>query len=286
MTLADPSSGEPGEGSLYMIRHKQHATAARVLTIAAVAVTFSGCAMKGDIRLLQEEMRVMSARQDSLMYELRVEAQSAQDTLVRAQSDQMFDFRGDISRQLQQISQSLIRLEAIAGENQRGLSSVRDQLANIRRMPATNATRPPVSSDTTDVGGGENLIQGGTSNPDELWDVAQNQLDRGSLNSAAGAFQQFIAEHPNESRVPDAHFFLADILTQQDRPEDALEAFQEVQELFPTAQRVPDALYRIAVLQEQLDDVEAAKATLERIMNTYPDAPIAMLARDKLRELG
>jgi len=286
MTLADSSSGEPGEGSLYMIRHKHHNTTARVLAITAVAVTLSGCAMKGDIRLLQAEIRVMSARQDSLMAELRADARTAQDTLVQAQSDQMFDFRGDVSRQLQQISQSLVRLEAIAGENQRGLSSVRDQLANIRRMPTT-ATQRPVSTDSTGIGGGsESLVAGGTTNPDELWDVAQNQYVRGSLNSAAGAFRQFIAEHPNELRVSDAHFFLADILAQQDRPEDALEAFQEVQELFPTAVRVPDALYRIAVLQEELDDVDAAKATLERIMNTYPDAPIAMLARDKLRELG
>jgi tol-pal system protein YbgF len=244
--------------------------------------------MKGDIRLIQEEMRAMSERQDSLMAELRIGARSTQDTL-RTQSDQMFDFRGDISRQLQLMNQSLTRLEAIAGENQRGMTSIRDQLANIRRSPVVSASLPGMTSDSTDmsVGGrGERLVGGSSGDPDELWQVAQDQLDRGSLNSASRAFDQFIAEHPNDERAPDAHFYLADILTQQDRPEDALEAFLEIQRLFPTATRVPMALYRIAVLQDELGEVEDAKATLERIMNTYPDAPIAMLAREKLSELG
>jgi tol-pal system protein YbgF len=262
-------------------------TTARFFAMVAVAVTSSGCAMKGDIRLIQEEMRAMAARQDSLVAELRIDARSTQDTL-RTQSDQMFDFRGDISRQLQLINQSLTRLEAIAGENQRGMTSIRDQLANIRRTPVVTAPLPGATSDSTDtsVGGGERLIGGASGDPDELWQVAQDQLDRGSLNSASRAFDQFIAEHPNDERAPDAHFYLADILTQQDRPEDALEAFLEIQQLFPTATRVPMALYRIAVLQEELGEVEDAKATLERIMNTYPDAPIAMLAREKLSEIG
>jgi tol-pal system protein YbgF len=270
------------------MKRKKRMKFGRFLLAMAAPAVFGGCAMKGDIRTLQDEIRAIAARQDSLVAELRRETRLTQDTL-RTQSDQMFDFRGDISRQLQQISQSLLRLEAIAGENQRGLASVRDQLANLRRLPATPppATTPATdSSGTGQGGGGEQLLSGAAGGADELWNVAQNQLGRGSLNSASRAFEQFIADNPSDERVPEAHFFLADILVQQDELEEALAAFQEIQELFPTAPRVPDALYRIAVLQEELGDPEAAKATLERIMNTYPDAPIAMLARDKLREIG
>jgi tol-pal system protein YbgF len=265
-------------------------TTVRVLATLAVAVTFSGCAMKGDIRLLQEELRAIAARQDSLVTELRLETQQTQDTL-RTQGDQMFDLRGDLSRQLQQISQSLVRIEAIAGENQRGLASVRDQMANMRRMPAGPAvgpggvTDPMASADSSDTGGGESLIGGGT-NPQELYDVAKSQYDRGSLNSASRAFEQFLADHPNNELAPDAHFFLADILTQQERPEDAIAAFQEIQELFPTHPRVPQALYRIAEVQIDLKDLDAARVTLERIINTYPDELVAMLARERLDEIG
>jgi tol-pal system protein YbgF len=265
-----------------MMKRKLQTTAVRVLATLAVAFASGGCAMKGDIRTLQDELRAVSARQDSLMAELRNETRQTQDTL-RVQGDQMFDLRGDINRQLQMISESLVRLEAIAGENQRGLTAVRDQLANMRRMPVA-PMGAPVQPDSAGAGG-ESLI-GGAGNPDELWGVAQAQYQRQSLNSAAAAFQQFIEEHPSDARVPNAHFFLADILVQQGRPDEALEAFEEIQALFPTHERVPEALYRIAELQLELGDTDAAKLTLERIVNTYPGSTMAMLARDKLEEIG
>ena len=265
---------------MYIMNRKLHSTAVRVLATLAVTVASSGCAMKGDIRLLQEELRTIAARQDSLVTDLRNEARQTQDTL-RTQGDQMFDLRGDVNRQLQQIAQSLVRLEAIAGENQRGMASIRDQLANVRRMPSTGGT-----TTGSDPGGGDESLVSGGGNASQLYQVAQDQLNRGSLNSASRAFEQFITEHPNDPRVADAHFFLGHVRTEQDRPEDALEAFGEVQRLFPTHARVPDALFRIAILQIELDDVEAAKGTLERIINTYPDELVAMLAREKLSELG
>lgn len=268
-----------------MMIHKPISTTARVGVTLAVAFASGGCAMKGDIRTLQEELRTVAARQDSVLSEIRAEALSTQDTL-RTQGDQMFDLRGDINRQLQLINQALTRLEAIAGENQRGLASVRDQLANIRRLPGNaNAGAPMVDSAMAGGGGGESLVQGG-GNADQLWRAAQEQLSRGSLTSASRAFQQFVEDYPTDPRSPDAHFYLADILSQQNRPEDALAAFEEIPELFPTAPKVPDALYRIANLQIEMGDNDAAKATLERIMNTYPDAMISMLAREKLREIG
>lgn len=269
---------------MHIMRFNGTTTAGRVLAISAVAFTLGGCAMKADVRLVQEELRAVAAQQDSLIAELRMEARQTQDTL-RTQSDQMFDFRGDLARRLQQIEQSLTRLEALAGENQRGMTSIRDQLANLRRMPAGGAQQMP-PPDQGGAGSGENLMEGGGASADQLYATAREQQNRGSLNTAAQAFRQFIQDYPNDPRVPDAHFFLADILTLQERPQDALAAFQEVQELFPTAPRVPQALYRIAELQEELGEIDAARATLERIVNTYPDDLVAQLAREKLREIG
>lgn len=227
---------------------------------------------------------MVAARQDSLITMLAVETQQTQDTL-RTQSNQMFDFRGDIARRLQQIEQSLTRLEAIAGENQRGMASVRDQLANLGRGSLSGAAGPgPGGAGPT--GGDESLIGGTSGNADQLWNAASQQRNRGSLNSAVRAYEQFIAEHPDDPRAADAYFHLGDLRSQQDRPEDALARFQEIQQLYPTSPRVPESLYRVALLHEELGDVDEAKAVLERIMNTYPDALVSSLAREKLREIG
>ncbi len=286
MAFARPLSRyQPGEGAPLMTRRTNQSTAARVLVTLAVTFVSGGCAMTGDIRTLQDELRAVTARQDSLMMEIRAQTEQTQDTL-RTQGNQMFDLRGDLNRQLQLINQALARIEALAGENQRGMTAVRDQLANVRRSAGGAGPTTPIGSDPSSGGsGGESLI-GGVGNPDELYGVAQDQYQRGSLNSAAAAFNDFIEQHPDDERVPAAHFYLADILVQQDRPEDALEAFQQIQRLFPTHERVPDALFRIAGLQLELGDTDAARNTLERIVNTYPGTQSAMLARDMLEEIG
>ena len=255
-----------------------------LLTMAAVAM-LGGCATKGDVRDLRTEIRVMAVRQDSLIAELRRQTMSTQDTLREA-SDQLFNFRGDISRRLQAISQSLSTMESIVGENQRGIVGIRDQLANMRRMPGGQPAggAGPTGEDPM-MGPGDAPGQRSDSGPVETYNAAVGQFNRGSLTTARLAFEQFLQAYPNHRLAPDAHYYLADLMVQEDRLEDALDAFREIPELFPSAEKVPEALYRIALLQIELDRTGEAENTLERIVNSYPDAGVALLAREKLNEI-
>lgn len=285
MTFRWPLPRKSGGGAHVHMRRRERS--GRFWALPAIALVFAGCATKGDVRALQtevmREVRALALRQDSLLAELRFLNSSTQDTL-RTQSDQIFDFRGEITRQLQSISQAQARLEALTGENQRGIASVRDQLANIRRAP-TGPAQPQQPVDSTQMSPNPETVAGAGGNAEQLWNVAREQHQRGSLGTAQRAYEQFLEEYPTHALAPDAHFFLADILTLQDRPEDALEALQEIQRLYPNASRVPDSLYRIAVLQQEAGDTADARATLERLINTYPDAGIALVARDMLAEL-
>ncbi|MDA0312287.1 MAG: tol-pal system protein YbgF [Gemmatimonadetes bacterium] len=257
---------------------RTNSAAARVCAMAAL-VTLGGCATKSDIRDLQVELRALAARQDSVLAEMRLGAVSTQDTL-RTQADQLFDFRGDVTRQLRLVVESLSRLEALAGENQRGLVGVRDQLTNLRRQTGSSQAGPGDDGSEGATGGAP---AGGDAQ--QLYRTASDLRMRGSLTTARMAFQQFLDNYPNHELAPAAQFFLADILDQQNEREGALEAFRAIQERFPTADKVPDALYRIALIQIDQEDTEAAVATLERIINTYPDTIMAELAAEKLDEI-
>lgn len=245
----------------------------RALLALAASLSLGGCATKGDLRNVQLEIRALAARQDSLMNELRRDARSTQDTL-RGQSLQLYDFRGEIFRNLRGINESLTRLEALAGENQRGIAGIRDQMANVRR--GGGVAEGPVAAGAGEPAAGD---------AESLYNTAVSLFNRGSLATARSAFQQFLQAFPGHRLAPDAHFYLADILVQENRVEDAMDAFLEIPQLFPTATKVPDAMYRTALLQIQLGRRADARATLERVVNTYPNSGVATLAREKLREI-
>lgn len=257
----------------------------RFVGIGVLALAFAGCATKGDIRNLQNEfrteMRAVTARQDSVLAVLRLQTTIMQDTL-RTQSDQLFDFRGQIATQLQAITQGMARLEAISGENQRNIASVRDQL--LRR--GTGAAPSLQMVDSAQAAGQPQTVPGTGGAAESLYQVAREQHNRNSLATAQRAYEDFLTQYPTHALAPDAHFYLADVLIQQDRPDDAVETLQEIPTRFPTAPRVPDALFRIATLQREAGDEDEARTTLERIVNTYPDASITFLAREMLEELN
>ncbi|MEX2467617.1 MAG: tol-pal system protein YbgF [Gemmatimonadota bacterium] len=260
-------------------------TAARAFLAVAAVSALGGCAMKSDIRNLQMEIQALTAAQDSLTGELRMAMATTQDTL-RTQSGQLFDFRGEITRIMREIRDEMAQLRALTGENQRGISALQRGATTAVGGGLTGGGATPAGGTPGGGGVSEDLPGVGGSNANQLWESATQQLARGSLLTAQRAFQQFIREHPNHERAPDAHFFLADILVQQGQPEEALSAFEEVQSRFPNSTRVPDALYRIAILQIDAGDVDEARRTLQRIVNTYPETAIALIARDKLEEIG
>jgi tol-pal system protein YbgF len=266
------------------MRNTVRSAAVRALAATAAVLTMGGCATKADIRDLRTQLRDLEVRQDSVLQQLRRETQSTQDTL-RGQSNQLFDFRGALSSEIQDIGQSLSRIEALVGENQRVIASVRDQLANMRRAPA--ATPPADTAGVMAAGPVSAQAPQSGSDAQSIFNVAVGQFNNGQLTTANAAFQQLLQSYPNSPLAPDAQFYVADILSQQKGHEkEALAAFEKIPELYPTAPKVPDALFRTALLQLQLDRKTAAKATLQRIVNTYPDADVAKLAAAKLKEIG
>ena len=253
----------------------------RAVALAAALLLSFGCATKGDLRNLRTEMQRMSARQDSILVALSRQNAVTQDTL-RRQTDQLFEMRGDVSRQLQRILDELASLRELTGQSQRTIASVRDQLEGLRRGSAGPV---PVGEAESVVGGVEPGAEIWSGAADATYQAALQQYQRGSLATAQRAFEDFVQQYANHLLAPDARFFLADILEQQDRPRNAIDAFAKVPELHPNSPRVADALYRIGLLHLQLGNRQEARRLLERVVNTYPDSDAAGPARAKIREI-
>jgi tol-pal system protein YbgF len=266
------------------MRNRVRFAAARALGATAAVLVMGGCATKGDIRDLHTELRGLEVRQDSVMAELRRETLMTRDTL-RGQSSELFDFRGSISQEIQQISQSLSRIEAMVGQNQQGLAGIRDQLVNLRRGPAPTTGVP---ADTGDVSSPAVSSQPAPSGGDaqSLFNTAVSLFNKGNLATADQAFRSLLQSSPNSPLAPDAQYYVADILEKNNKKSDALAAFQKIPQLFPTADKVPDAEYRAARLQVDLGKKSDARATLQRLIATFPGDPIAANARQLLKQIG
>lgn len=257
--------------------------ASRTLVLLAGLVSVSACATKQDIRDLRtelaDELQRIAASQDSLRTEIREQSLQTQDTL-RNQRGQLVDIRGDVLTTLNRIGSQLSQVQELVGQNSLSIASMRDQMAMMRTGGVAGAGAggaAPEDAPTMSSGAGE---------ADATYNAAIRQFQRGSLSAARSAFQQFLTSYPSHELAPQAHYYLADILVQENELEEAIEAFGEIAELFPTAEVVPNSLYRIGVLHIELGNEDEARSVLQRVVNTYADTNVASLARDRLAELG
>ncbi|MFC1660401.1 tetratricopeptide repeat protein [Gemmatimonadota bacterium] len=247
------------------------------LLLALAGLTLSGCATKRDLRDLRDEIRALATQQDAALAELEGINLQVRDTL-RGQADAIFESRGETTRRLREIEDQLIRLMELTGQNQRSLMALRDL------MEARGAAYSPSQ---IDPGGGEVTDPGDRAGGAEAtYNVAVTQFNRGSFVTARRAFEQFLQEHPGHSLASDAHFYLADILVQENRLDEAIAAFLEIPEFDPMAPKAPDALYRVGVLYIELENLDQARVYLERVVTSYSESGVAILARQRLAEIS
>ena len=257
-------------------------TAGRATVLLAAVLSVSSCATKRDVRDLQTELatelRRIAAAQDSLRVIIVQQSLQTQDTLRNA-SRELGDIRGDVLNQLTRISRQLDQLGELAGQNSLAIASLRDQMQTARRSS-------PAAGGEGDFGVSGGSMSEGTGAADASYNAAVRQYNRGSLTAARAAFQQFLVAHPSSDLAPQAHYYLADVMVQEEDLDGAIEEFSKVFELFPSASAVPDALYRVGLLHMELGNEEEAQAFFERVVNTYPDSRVAEFARARLGEIG
>lgn len=245
-----------------------------VVLIALIGVLAgAGCATKGDIRVLQEEVGALADRQARDLADFETLVRAGQDTLS-GQTGLYLELRREVLQRLDELLQQMLILIEVEGQSQRAMASLRDQVEMMQRAPV-------VVQDSGDVGLPLEDVEG----PDAHFEAALVMYNRGSNVTARRGFDEFLANYPNHELAGDATFFLSDLDLQEERLEDAIEGFMRVPMMYPDSPRVPEALYRAALLHDELGDTEEARNLLERVISGFPDSDVAEDAQQKLQEL-
>jgi tol-pal system protein YbgF len=104
-------------------------------------------------------------------------------------------------------------------------------------------------------------------------------------DAAIPEFQNFLASFPQSVYIPNAHYWLGQLLTIKNDDANALEHFKLVVEKFPESNKRPDAMLKLGTLYEKLEKLDLAKQILNTLIAEYPSTTAAKLATERLAKI-
>lgn len=132
------------------------------------------------------------------------------------------------------------------------------------------------------------LVACGVKTADELWESAENDVDRRQYESAINALEKLTATYPDSSLAPQAQFLVGDIfMNKTNEIERALAAFQKVVENYPDHTDAVKALFMIGFVRANyLTDYDGAREAYNDFLKRYPNHELIQSVNFELANLG
>ncbi len=286
----------------------------RAVLAPVVILTTGACfATRNDLRIIQQDLQVVRAERlasDSAvarMIELvtadlaRVSAALADvaDT-GRATSASVVRLRRDVREDLQAISRQLLMIQELTGQSQRRIQELRAEMeARAAELAAPDPTVPPAPAvvppgATTAPGAAPTSGAApaatppvarppATPGPAQLYQMGQDQLRRGSITSARGAFTELLSKYPTSDLAPEALYGVAETWADEGNGVAADSVYALVVQRYPSSEVAPNALYKRASALRSIGRTEQAQALYRQIVDQYPRSDAALLAQEFLR---
>ncbi|WP_054543481.1 tol-pal system protein YbgF [Aeromonas dhakensis] len=203
---------------------------------------------------------------------LRLQADLQQQ--VDALQGEVSELRGQLEQQTYQMEQSQ--------ERQRQLYQELDKVANSQ--PAATPAAPAAAAESVTPAAAANYST--NQNENQAYDAAVNMvLKEKNYDKAIPAFEGFIKQFPSSSYVPNAHYWLGQLLFNKGDRTGAAAQFTTVATKFSKSPKRADALLKLGMLA-QLDGKKAeAKNFYEQVIKGYPNTSPAQLAKQSLSKL-
>ena len=273
------------------------ARAMRSLAPVALVATGACFATQSDVRVLQNDLQIM--RTESAMADSVRRAQL--DTIIASlgrnrdslasMGARLGKFQGDVREELYSLGQQLIQVQELTGQSQRRLQELRASLDQRAQelaappVPAVDTAAPAPGTPPASGPAGSAQATPAAPGPNQLFQLALDQLRRGSTGAARMGFQDLLRQYPTADIAPDAQFYLAETMAAEGNAAAADSAYAEVVAKYPESQRAPTAAYKRAVAHQRAGRTEQARAALTQVVEKYPRSEEAALAREQLRTL-
>ncbi|HEX2167355.1 MAG TPA: tol-pal system protein YbgF [Longimicrobiales bacterium] len=242
----------------------------RLIPLAAAGLlVLGGCATKGDVRALRNEMYWMRQHQDSVLIEIQRQNRLLLDSISTTMALTV-DARGTTANQLRQFDRNVTQMGQLVSQVMGTLNRIEQRLTALEQRPAAAPVQGPTS---------------GGMEPEQYYAAGMEKMREGSFSTARLAFEQLVAEFPDHVRAADAQFQIGESYYQDEAYDEAYEALERVAEEWEDAPRAPAALFRAGVIAEEQREFDRARRYFTQVRERYPETEEARQARAKLSSL-
>jgi tol-pal system protein YbgF len=218
---------------------------------------------------LQDRLAILERIVDS-----RTESQQRMQT-------QLDDLQYDIDQMKGSIELHNHQLEKLL-ERQRELYLELD-----RRFESMQQNTDSLASGITDMSGNGSTNAPAVANPageQDAYQAAVNLILKDKdYEKAVPAFQSFLSQYPNSELTDNAHYWLGQLLYNQQRYELAKEQFEQVVDKFESSPKRADSLLKLALIEKSIGNLNAANIRFQQTVDEYPDSTSA---REAARQLA
>jgi tol-pal system protein YbgF len=202
----------------------------------------------------------------------RTEAQHRQQEQLDTMQNEVNQLRGSIEVQNYQLEKILERQRELYLEIDKRIQTFRTDSSTMQ----TTGVHPPVTTQEAPLSENEN----------EAYDKAVNLILKDRLyEQAIPEFQTFLQNFPNSSYVPNAHYWLGQLLFNKQDWAGAGEQFQSLITNYPDSSKRADATLKLGISEMERSNAARAKQLWEQVVAEFPDSSSAKLAEKRLKGL-
>ncbi len=198
--------------------------------------------------------------------------------VMTARNKMQIRFQTQLNQLGQEVSQMKGSLEVFANQ----LEQIEERQRNLYQMidevqkGSTNSSRAsiPVNQDAGD----------GTDRA-AYQSAVDLVLNDKQYEQAITAFEAFVIDHPKSSYVPNAQYWLGQLLYKEKKRDEARVAFLVVTDKYPDSNKRADAMFKIGIIDEYLGNKDSARSFYQKTINEYPSSSAAGLSAKRLKAL-
>ena len=265
------------------------------MLLSLLAIASSGClATKGDIRLLQDEIRATRgqvSQVDTSVIRANTQLRQQITTLssellrlsdsVRIQASRLASMQATTNGELNAMNGQIVQMQALLNQSTRTIQETRERLNALREAASSAPPTPvaPMSAGDTSRHVPPNLPGSAT-----LYITGKETLQNGAFTTARNTFEQLLSAYPNSIEAPSAQFQIGQSYTSEGNNAAADSVYQLVYTRYPKSTDAPTAMYRHGTFLWDANKKPEARSILNRVTNEYPNSDAAALVKSFLRD--